>query len=64
MVRQYHEFCAACLHKDVEIQALTKERDDAREHAVRWEHEAHNLRREVQRLRMECSTERIDRTAP
>jgi hypothetical protein len=61
MVRRYHELCPKCLEKDVEIHALTKERDDAREHAVRWEHEAHNLRREVQRLRMECTTERIQR---
>jgi hypothetical protein len=32
---------------------------EARVHTVRWEHEAKSLRKEVQRLRMECDTERI-----
>lgn len=61
MPRRFIELCTECLKKDVEINALAKERDAAREHAVRWEHEAHTLRKEVQRLRMECNTDRITR---
>jgi hypothetical protein len=33
----------------------------ARQHAVNYEHEVHALRKEIQRLRMECDTERITR---
>ena len=61
MTRDHHKECPACLVKDRELSALLVERDEARAHAVRWEHEAHQLRKEVQRLRMECSTERITR---
>ena len=31
----------------------------ARAHAVAWEHEAKDLRKQVQRMRMECDTDRI-----
>ena len=47
--------------KDNEIASLRVELMEARQHAVRWETEAHTLRREIQRLRMECDTERITR---
>lgn len=33
----------------------------ARQHAMRWEHEAKDLRRQVVALRMECDTDRITR---
>jgi hypothetical protein len=33
----------------------------ARQHACHWEHEAKAARAQVQRLRMECDTERIER---
>ena len=31
----------------------------ARQHAMAWEHTAKEQRKEIQRLRMECDTERI-----
>lgn len=31
----------------------------ARQHAMAWEHTAKDQRREIQRLRMECDTDRI-----
>jgi len=31
----------------------------ARQHAMAWEHTAKDQRKEIQRLRMECDTERI-----
>lgn len=31
----------------------------ARQHAMAWEHACKDLRKEIQRLRMECDTERI-----
>ena len=34
---------------------------ETRVHAVRWEQEAKSLRKEIQRLRMDCDTERIAR---
>ena len=33
----------------------------ARHHAMTWEHTAKDLRKQVQRMRMECDTERIHR---
>jgi hypothetical protein len=64
MVRKYHDICSGCLTRDLEIQTLTRERNEARQHAVRWETEAHALRKELQALRMNCDTERITRKHP
>ena len=46
-------------HADRRIADLELLLAEARVHAVRWEHEAKSLRKEVQRLRMDCDTERI-----
>lgn len=64
MPRRYHEICSGCLKRDLRIQELEVERTEARQHAVRWETEAHALRRELQALRMNCDTERISRKQP
>lgn len=47
--------------RDLElILSMTRvELEQAREHAVHWEHEAKTQRKEVQALRMSCDTERI-----
>lgn len=41
---------------DLEIQLAL-----ARQHAIHWEHEAKQMRRQVVALRMECDTDRITR---
>lgn len=47
--------------RDLElILSMTRvELEQAREHARHWEEEAKDLRKQIQRLRMECDTERI-----
>ena len=52
MPKRYMDICTECVTKDARIAALEVERDTARQHAVRWEHEAHYLRREIQAIRM------------
>jgi hypothetical protein len=44
-----------------EISVLKDDLAEARNHAKRWEHEAHSLRRELRFLRMNSDTERITR---
>jgi hypothetical protein len=61
MPSRYPKDCPDCLDKELEIAALVTERDAARHNAVRWETECHNLRRELQALRMSKDTERIYR---
>lgn len=42
-----------------EVRLLTNDLLSARASAARWEHESHSLRKEIQRLRMNCDTERL-----
>lgn len=53
--------CTGCISKEMEILHLKSELAHAREHARNWEHIAKDTRAEIQRLRMECDTERITR---
>lgn len=48
--------------RDRNLADLAHQLDAARLSAIRWEHEAKSLRREVQRLRMDHDTSRIERS--
>jgi hypothetical protein len=52
VTQMYHDAQSECSHLRMELEL-------AREHARRWESEAKSLRKEIQRLRMDCDTERI-----
>lgn len=51
------------LYEDVKSDndTLRQELQSARAIAARWEIEAHSLRRELQAIRMECDTRRLER---
>jgi len=55
--------CPDCADKDLEIQSLSAELAAARANALRYEHECHALRREIQALRQDrgSHTERLTR---
>lgn len=55
-----HE-CPDCQEMEMRLRSLETELSAARTNAMRWEHEAHDLRREIQRLRMSVDTERLSR---
>jgi hypothetical protein len=44
-----------------EVRLITNDLLAARASAMRWEHEVHSLRKEIQRMRMEMDTERISK---
>lgn len=56
-----HAICCSCVAKDAQIAQLESDLGIARQQAVHYEQECHSLRRQIQALRMEKDTERIQK---